>query len=128
MARLGHALRGDGQQQLAPLRRDEIDLEIVSLAFNEGNQDVRDVILEAGAALGIAAANLVGVLGSCRILIGGNVAHFGQFLLDAIREEMSMRTLPSLAQHTELGMAEEGSDMVMIGASALILQHELGLL
>ena len=107
---------------------DEIDLEIVSLAFNEGNQDVRDVILEAGTALGIAAANLVGVLGSCRILIGGNVAHFGQFLLDAIREEMSMRTLPSLARHTELGMAEEGSDMVMIGASALILQHELGLL
>ena len=107
---------------------DEINLEIVIQAFNEGNQDVRDVILEAGTALGIAAANLVGVLGSCRILIGGNVAHFGQFLLDAIREEMSMRTLPSLAQHTELGMAEEGSDMVMIGASALILQHELGLL
>jgi glucokinase-like ROK family protein len=107
---------------------DEINLEIVIRAFNEGNQDVRDVILEAGTALGIAAANLVGVLGSCRILIGGNVAHFGQFLLDAIREEMSRRTLPSLAQHTELGMAEEGSDMVMIGASALILQHELGLL
>jgi len=107
---------------------DEINLESVIRAFNEGNQDVRDVILEAGTALGIAAANLVGVLGSCRILIGGNVAQFGQFLLDAIREEMGRRTLPSLARGTELGMAEEGSDMVMIGASALILQQELGLL
>lgn len=107
---------------------DEIDLEIVIRAFNEGNQDVREVILEAGTALGVAAANLVGVLGSCRILIGGNMIHFGQFLLDAIRDEMGKRTLPALARDTELGMAEEGSDMVMIGASALILQQELGLL
>jgi glucokinase-like ROK family protein len=107
---------------------DEIDLEIVIQAFNEGNQDVREVILEAGTALGVAAANLVGVLGSCRILIGGNMIHFGQFLLDAIRDEMGKRTLPALARDTELGMAEEGSDMVMIGASALILQQELGLL
>ncbi len=107
---------------------DEIDLEIITRAFNEGNQDVRGVILEAGTALGIAAANLVGVLGSCRILIGGNMVHFGQFLLDAIRDEMGKRTLPALARDTELGMAEEDSDMVMIGASALILQQELGLL
>ncbi len=107
---------------------EEIDIEVAIRAFNEGNEDVRRVILEVGKATGVAAANIVGVLGSCRIMIGGNVARFGQLLLDVIREEMSSRTLPSLARDAEVGVVDEGSDMVIVGASALILQHELGLL
>lgn len=107
---------------------EQIDLDTIFVALESGNEDVRQVIQEAGEALGIVAANLVGVLGSCRILIRGSVARFGQLLLDPMREEMDRRTLPSLARASELGIADVGSDIVIQGASALILHNELGVL
>ena len=107
---------------------DQIDMDTILSALETGNEDARQVIMEAGQALGIAAANLVGVLGSCRILIRGSVARFGQLLLDAMREEMSRRTLPSLARASELEIASVGSDIVIQGAAALILHNELGVL
>jgi len=107
---------------------DQIDMDTILSALETGNEDARQVIIEAGQALGIAAANLVGVLGSCRILIRGSVARFGQLLLDPMREEMSQRTLPSLARASELEIASVGSDIVIQGAAALILHNELGVL
>lgn len=106
----------------------DIELEDVLEAFNEGNEFVREVVLDAGHSLGIAASYLIGVLGSCRILISGHMQLFGAFLIDAMQEEMSRRTLPSLARNTELGIANAGSDIVTLGAAALILHHELGVL
>jgi N-acetylglucosamine repressor len=106
---------------------DGITLETVLQAFEAGDEAVGQVIRQVGQSLGIAAANLVGVLGSCRILIAGRVTCFGQFLLDAIREEMIERSLSSLAQDTEVGIVSLGSDIVLLGASALLLPHELGL-
>ena len=107
---------------------DQIDMETVFQALEAGNEDVRQVIFEAGQALGIAAANLVGVLGSCQILIRGSVARFGQLLLEPMRDEMDRRTLPALARVSELGIADVGPDIVIQGASALILHNELGVL
>lgn len=107
---------------------DQITMETISLALEAGNEDVRRMVYEAGQALGIVAASLIGILGSCRILLRGSVAHFGQMLLDPMREEMDKRTLPSLARVSEVGVAKVGSDIVIQGASALILHHELGVL
>lgn len=107
---------------------DQIDMETVFQALEAGNEDVRQVIFETGQALGIAAANLVGVLGSCQILIRGSVARFGQLLLEPMRDEMDRRTLPALARVSELGIADVGPDIVIQGATALILHNELGVL
>jgi N-acetylglucosamine repressor len=104
-----------------------ITLDVVLQAFEAGDEAVRQVIYEAGRSLGVAVANLVGVLGSCRILIAGSVTCFGQFFLDAIRGEMMGRCLSALARDTEVGFVSLGSDIVFLGASALLLPHELGL-
>jgi hypothetical protein len=45
-----------------------------------------------------------------------------------MREEMDKRALPSLARVSEIGIAKVDPDIVIQGASALILQHELGVL
>lgn len=107
---------------------EQIDMETVFKLLEAGNESVRQVVLETGKALGIVAANLVGILGSCRILLRGDVASFGQLLIETIREEMDRRTLPSLSRVSEIGLIDVGSDIVIQGASALILQHELGIL
>jgi predicted NBD/HSP70 family sugar kinase len=104
-----------------------ITLDTVCQAFEADDGAVRQVVRDVGRYLGIAAANLVGALGSCHILIAGHVSCFGPFLLDAIREEMTRRCLPSLARDTEIGYVSLGSDIVLLGASALLLHNELGL-
>jgi len=107
---------------------DAITLDAVLQAFEAGDEPVRQVIREVGQSLGSAAANLVGVLAVQHILIGGSVARFGQFLVEAIRESMIRHSLPSLARNTQVGIASLGSDVVLLGASALVLSYELGLI
>ncbi|NOR83810.1 MAG: ROK family protein [Ardenticatenales bacterium] len=107
---------------------DEITLAVICQAMQDGDESARQIVFEAGRYLGIAAANLVGVLGSCRILFAGSVTCFGQFLLDVIREEVGKRSLPLVARDTEISYAGLGPNIVLLGASALLLPSELGLL
>ena len=70
----------------------------------------------------------MGVRGSCRILLRGEVSNFGQLLIETMRDEMDKRTLPTLSRVSEIKQVEVGSEIVIQGASALILQNELGIL
>jgi predicted NBD/HSP70 family sugar kinase len=104
-----------------------IDLDAVVHAYSAGDPAVRRVIEEVGRHLGIAVANLVGVLNIRRVVITGRVAPFGQTLGDAIRHELSRRVLPALAEATEIDVLSQGLDAVLLGTSALLLTNELGL-
>ena len=86
------------------------------------------MIDEVGRYLGIAAAQLVSILNIERIVITGSVARFGQPLRDVIGRELLKRALPPLAQTTEIVVVEEQPDTILLGISALLLNHELGLI
>lgn len=106
---------------------EDIDIDIVSQALMDGDQELRRVIDEAGRYLGLAVANLVGILNVQRIVIAGGVASFGQALLDPIRKEVKRRSLAALADETNIEITSLGPDIVILGAAALLLNHELGL-
>ena len=97
-------------------------------AFHAGDPTVEQVIEEVGRYLGIAAAQLVSILNIERIVITGPVARFGQPLRDLIGRELLKRSLPTLAQTTEIVVVEEQPDTILLGISALLLNHELGLI
>jgi N-acetylglucosamine repressor len=107
---------------------DEITIDTVCEAFDAGDAAVEDLVRHAGRHLGRAIANLIGVLSTRRILIAGSVACFGDTLLDTIREEMTRCSLGMVARETEVGLSTMGPDIVILGASALVLNYELGLL
>ena len=120
-----NSVSGQNSLKLDP---EKLTMNDVIQAFNAGNEQVRAIITEAGRALGIAAANLVGVFGRCRIMIRGDISQFGQFLIDAMREEMEQRTLPSLARVSQIVILDVSPDIVIQGATALVLKYELGVL
>jgi predicted NBD/HSP70 family sugar kinase len=107
---------------------EQIDMETIFLALEAGNEDVRQVVKETGEALGIAAANMIGVIGSCQIVIHGSVARFGQLLLDPMRDTMERRALAALTRDSVVGITSVESDVVIQGAAALVLHNELGVL
>jgi glucokinase-like ROK family protein len=108
-------------------RPEEIGIPEICRAVEAGDEAMRQAILEVGRYLGLAVANLIGVLSVRCILIAGSVTCFGQLLLDAIQQEMVQRSLSAVARETRLGVSSIGSDIVILGAAALVLTQELGL-
>lgn len=106
----------------------DVTLELIREAVAMGDATARQVIAEVGRYLGITVAHVVGILNIRRIIIAGQVATLGAPLLHAIREEVATRTLSILAHETEIEIARLGPDAVILGASALLLASELGLI
>jgi predicted NBD/HSP70 family sugar kinase len=105
---------------------ESITVDQLLQAVASGDPALAAVIAQAGLYLGMAIANLVGILNIQHILIGGSLARFGQTLLEPAQQEMVKRSLSTLTQDTRLEIASLGSDIVILGAAALLLTHELG--
>lgn len=108
-------------------RPEEINTDVVLQAFKAGDKELHGLIAEAGHYLGIAAANLVGVLNIKHVFIGGSVARFGEPLLTPIRQQMRQRSMGMLADETQIILSSLEQDIVVLGATALVLTNELGL-
>jgi N-acetylglucosamine repressor len=104
-----------------------IDLAAVSQALAAGDRGVAAIIARAGDYLGLAVANAVGLLNIERIVLTGPIAALGQPFQAAVAAGFARRVLSSLAVATRVELVAENADAVLLGASALLLNHELGL-
>ena len=104
-----------------------INTDVVLQAFEAGDEALQPIITEAGHYLGIAVANLVSALNIQHIVIAGSAARFGDALLEPIRQKMRQGSLAALADETDIEISGLGLDIVILGAAALILANELGI-
>jgi glucokinase-like ROK family protein len=104
----------------------EVNLDLVLEAFAAGDTAVHALIGDVGRYLGTAVANLASILNIQQIIIGGQVSRFGETLLDAIRHEVDQQVLGRIAANTHIELNSLGSDMVILGAAAMVLSRELG--
>jgi glucokinase-like ROK family protein len=107
---------------------DEINTDIILHALEAGDEDIKNVIAEAGYYLGIALANIVGVLNVQHIVIAGSAARFGDTLLAPIKNTMRRHSLSILADETNVNFSSLGQDIVIKGAASLLLANELQLI
>lgn len=96
-------------------------------AYEAGDPVTQAVVRQAGEYLATAVSHLVGVLNIERIVIAGSTARFGEGLVEPIREQLPSMTLPTLASQTDLHVSNLGTDVVILGAAALLLANEMGL-
>jgi glucokinase-like ROK family protein len=101
--------------------------DAVLLAYHTGDEELGQVVASMGRYLGVALGNLAGILNIKQIVIGGSLARFGEGLLDPARQEMRRRVQSLLPEDTSVEVARLGTDIVIYGAAALLLTHELGL-
>lgn len=104
-----------------------ITTDIVLEASNAGDAVVEEIVASAGRYLGYAAAGLVSILNIESVVVAGSAARFGSVLLDPLKQEMQRCSLLPLAQNTCVMASQLGSDIVILGAAALLLDNELGL-
>jgi len=84
----------------------------------------RDAVLrEAGERLGIALAPVVGALGLTEIVLSGPSEYLDGVLAEAAASTLRVRTM---AGEVSLRLTTLGDDIVLRGAAAAVLSHQLG--
>ena len=87
----------------------------------EGDLGCRRVIADAGRAIGKAAATLVNVLNPELLIVGGELSHAGELLLDGVRESVDRSALPRPPQAAAVVAGSLGERAEVLGAIALVL-------
>ncbi|HEY3165477.1 MAG TPA: ROK family transcriptional regulator [Candidatus Limnocylindrales bacterium] len=103
------------------------DIAATREAIEAGEAWAMTIADEAGAALGTSIAGLIGALDIRRILLLGPVTELGEPWLAAVRREAGNRALALLADDIEISVARPTTNVVVRGASALLVARELGL-
>ncbi len=96
-------------------------------AFLAGGSGIRKLVLDAGSQLGVAVGWLVGVLNVRHVLLVGPVAAFGEDWLCEVQRSARSSVLGLLAQDTQIEFGHVHDDVVALGASALLMEQQLGL-
>ena len=96
-------------------------------AFCRGDKQVRKVVIRAAEMLGEGIATMIAALNVNHVLIIGPATHLGPDYLEAVRRQALTSALPLLAKQTHIELGETRGDDVVIGASAMLMNRELGL-
>ncbi len=105
----------------------KITTDVVLAATRAGDIAAEEIVASAGRYLGFATAGLISILNIETVVVAGSAARFGSILLDPLKQEMQRRSLLPLAQNTCVMASQLGADIVILGAAALLLDNELGL-
>jgi predicted NBD/HSP70 family sugar kinase len=104
-----------------------LDLDQVRAAWAADDPAATTAVLEAGRALGRVIAGLEGVLDIHRIVLHGSVTAFGARWLEAVRAEAHGHTLPTRGNGVEISLVDLDADLVLLGASAMLMTSQLGM-
>jgi glucokinase len=96
-----------------------IDAKTVYTAVEQGDEIAKQILNETCRTLGIAISNMIALLHPERVIVGGGVSLMGPLFWNALRSEVTARSMPSFISSVEVVRAELGEDVVVIGALCL---------
>ena len=96
-------------------------------AFLAGVNSIRRIVLDAARELGVAIGWLIGALNVRHVLVVGPVAGFGDDWLGEVRRYARSSVLALVARETQIEFGHAHDDVVALGASALLMEQQLGL-
>ncbi|NMC83830.1 MAG: ROK family transcriptional regulator [Anaerolineaceae bacterium] len=102
-------------------------LEMLLHSAAQRNSRSLQIIHRVGEYLGVAAANIVGLLNIHKIVLAGPVSLLGEDLLAPMVDSMKVNVLDVLSNQSQISISQLGNNIVQIGAAALVQQSILGL-
>jgi predicted NBD/HSP70 family sugar kinase len=96
--------------------------DLVQLAIN-GDAPCRRLIADAGTHLGVALGGLLNLMNPDMIVVGGELAHAGDVLLDPLRHALSRSAVPSAVDAVTVTQGTLADRAEVLGAVALILRE-----
>ncbi|MBN1450102.1 MAG: ROK family transcriptional regulator [Anaerolineales bacterium] len=105
-----------------------ITISAIEAACQADDPLAQRVVSEAARYLGTSLANLISVLNIQKIVLTGDMACFGDFWLQSVREAMMQSALTRMAQDTVLEVGTLDFKACILGASAFMLLENYSLL
>lgn len=115
------------QRARTQMERSDLRWRDLVVAYQAQDAAAVHVVRESGRYLGMAVANLIGAFNVHHIVLSGRISQFGELFLQAAHDEAHRRALPAMVDETTLSYSVLGEDVVVLGSSALVLKHELGI-
>lgn len=109
---------------LNTLSENKIDAEKIFLLAEEGDDVCKNIVLEAGRALGIAIGNVINLLNLDSVIIGGGMAAAGNVLLSTVKTYASRASLPISYQNCKILAGKLGNSAGVMGAAALLIMGD----
>lgn len=100
-----------------------VTLETIEEAFYAGDPLTSDLVLRTANYLGMAIANLVGILNIQRVVLEGDMTCFGTAWLDRIRSVMMNYSLDRPVDKTRVEIGQLGENAVILGAAAVFANN-----
>lgn len=98
--------------------------DVVDLA-RTGNAVAIEAIRQAGREVGEVLATMVNMLNPSVILVGGSIAHAGEYLLAGVREVVYRRSIPLATQNLSIVQSQAGDTAGVLGAAIMVIQQAL---
>ena len=102
-------------------KEDRLTPQDIARAMEDGDKLCGEVISLAGERCGMALSNLLNVLNTEMVILGGGVVEYFPTIIDIIREEVRKRALVPVQQKLVLKKAETGWRGSLIGAAQMVL-------
>lgn len=129
---LGQVMVGTDLGLDVPYSRDQVlehwlSVPNLTAALERAGDAGREAVLrEAGGRLGVALAPVVGALNLAEVVLAGPEDLFAGTLANAAFELIQRRTMSDSHDALILRTSDQGTDLVLRGAMALVLQDRLG--
>jgi predicted NBD/HSP70 family sugar kinase len=107
-------------EQNAPL-----GIPLIKQAADAGDREAIDSFYEAGLAMGQGLAGLINIFNPEKIIIGGPLSIAGEYMLPAIKENVSQHAMPGIKPQAEISLSPFGPDASLIGAVAIVVDDLL---
>jgi glucokinase-like ROK family protein len=101
---------------------DEITGEIIYQAALQEDELAQEILRSTGRFLGIGIANIVNTLNPQKVIIGGGVSKWKEFILEALEEQVAVRALETPRQAVTIETTKLGDHATAIGATTLVLK------
>lgn len=101
----------------------EIKLDVIEAAFKAGAPRVHDLVLKTADYIGMAVANVVGILNIQKVVLEGDMTRFGAPWLDKVRTVMMEYSLDRPLEDTQVEFGQLGENAVLLGAAAVFANN-----
>ena len=124
IARLGRRLAARHPESLlARLAREQpLSAKLVHQAADQGDEGARDLIAEAGHALGVGLASLINVFNPQVIVLDGSLTKMGDLYLGPARETAQRESFAQSWSDVRIVVGELGDRSAALGAAAVALE------
>lgn len=101
-----------------------VNARTVARAAEAGVPLAREIITQAGEALGVGLVNIIHIFNPERIILGGGVTRMGEVLLEPALRLVHERAMKATYASTLINVAELGENVGLVGAGALVYYYQ----